>query len=204
MDRLKRMKDKKEEGKMHPLERKAKMDVMKHLQDMAHDAMGNKLKGMGKVTVASDSPEGLQHGLSKAQDMMDDEDQMMAHGGVVGLNEFPLNNLPVAADDTNHDHENFAHTENEEDGEDGLSAYPDADDGHELEKDPAAQHRKDEKAEGDEDQYAEGGEVTVEDHEDEEQHEEHSEMPNYDDMDRGEMSAHLEQLVAAMRNKGIA
>ena len=29
-------------------------------------------------------------------------------------------------------------------------------------------------------------------------------MPSYDDMDAGEMSAHLNQLVAALRKKGLA
>jgi hypothetical protein len=186
MDRLKKLKEKKEAHNMHPLERQAKMGVMHDMQKMAHDAMGDKLKGMGKVTVASDSPEGLSHGLDKAKDV--------------------LKHLPEALDDSHTDHENFAHTENRKDGSDGNSSYTDNDDGHELEADPLAEHKVDEHEENSQspEKYAEGGEVDVEDHEDEEQREEHSELPNYDDMDRGEMSAHLEMLVKAMRKNGMA
>src|SRR6267154_2798528 len=140
MDAMKRLKEKKGMHKMHPMEQRAKMNVLGDLRDMAQNAMGDKLKGMGKVTVASDSPEGLQHGLDKAQDLVGQEDHMMAHGGEAGLNEFPLDHLPEALDDSHEDHENFAHTEDKEDGEDGMSAYPDADGDHELEADPEAEH----------------------------------------------------------------
>jgi hypothetical protein len=186
MDRLKKLKEKKSAHKMHPLEQKAKMDVVSHLQKMAEDAMGSKLKGMNKVTVASDTPEGLQHGLEHA--------------------EGALKHLPQALDDSHPDHENFAHTENKEDGDDGMSAYPDADDDHELEADPAAEHMHDEKEEGDMHKMmlADGGEVGDEDHESDNSSDEESELPNYDDMDRGEMSAHLEALVRAMKTKGLA
>lgn len=203
MDHLKRLKDKKGMHKMHPIEQKAKMGVISDLRDMADNAMGDKLKGLNKVTVASDSPQGLQHGLSKAQDMMPDQDsdQMMAHGGMADKN--PMEGLPEAFDDTHPDHENFLHSEDHEDGEDGMSSYPDADGDHLLEMDEEAKHAEDETEEKDE-KYADGGEVRVEDHEDAEQREEASEIPNYDDMDAGEMSAHLNQLVAALRKKGLA
>lgn len=186
---------------MHPMEQKAKMDVVEDMRNMADQAMGNKLKGLNKVTVASDSPQGLRHGLDKANDLMSDQ-EMLAMGGIAG-SEHPLKHLPEALDDSHPDHENFLHSENKEDGEDGMSAYPDADGDHLLEMDEEAKHAEDEAEEKDE-QYAQGGEVRVEDHEDEEQREEASELPNYDDMDRGEMSAHLEQLVAAMKRKGLA
>lgn len=128
MDRMKMLKEKKGSmGRMHPLEQKAKMDVMDHLSKMAEDAMGDKLKGMSKVSVAADSPEGLEEGLSKAHDI--------------------LGRLPEALDDSHLDHENFAHSENHEDGEDGMSAYPDADDDHGLEAEPATAHDEDEEHE---------------------------------------------------------
>lgn len=200
MNHLKRLKEKKGMHKMHPIEQKAKMGVISDLRDMADNAMGDKLKGLNKVTVASDSPQGLQHGLSKAQDMMPDQDQMMAHGGMADKN--PMEGLPEAFDDTHPDHENFLHSENHEDGEDGMSAYPDADGDHLLEMDEEAKHAEDEAEEKGE-MYAEGGEVGAEDKRKPEQSDYDSDMPSYDDMDAGEMSAHLNELVAALRKKGL-
>lgn len=64
-------KKKKGEGEMHPSMKKAKMGVLKHLSDMASEAMGGKLHGLKKVTVASDSEEGLKHGMEKAKDIVE-------------------------------------------------------------------------------------------------------------------------------------
>lgn len=120
----------KEKG-MSPMEKDAKMSVLHDLHKMASDAMANHMTGaMKKVTVASPDEEGLEHGLDKAKDML--------HG------------MPEAMDDSHPDHENFAHTENEEDGEDGMDAYPDADGDHELEADPEEEHEQDEQEEGEE------------------------------------------------------
>ena len=185
MDHMKKLKEKKGMmHKMHPLEQKAKMGVMHDMQKMAEDAIGGKLKGMKKVSVMSDSEEGLEHGLDKAHDV--------------------IKHLPKALDDSHHDHENFASTENEEDGNDGMDSFPDADDAHQLEADPHHQHMKDEEAEGDMQRLAMGGEAGDEDMDNDNSESEESELPSYDDMDRGEMSAHLEALVKAMKNKGLA
>lgn len=73
MDKLKKKKSK----EMSPTEKDAKMSVVESLRDMASKAMGDKLQGLKKVTVASDSKEGLKKGLEKAEDL--------------------LNNLPEAA-----------------------------------------------------------------------------------------------------------
>lgn len=194
MDQLKKLKDKKGMSKMHPIERKAKMGVMEDMRNMADDAMGNKLKGLNKVTVASDSPQGLRHGLSKAQDMMpdgSDDAQMLAMGGEAD----PMEHMPPAFDDTHPDHENFLASHNGQDGDDGMDAYPDADGDHLLEMDEAAKHAEDETEEKGE-MYAEGGNVAPDEHPEG--------MPNYDDMDAGEMSAHLNELVAALKKKGLA
>lgn len=64
-------KKKKGEGEMHPSMKKAKMGVLKHLSDMASEAMGGKLGGLKKVTIASDSEEGLKHGMDKAKDIVE-------------------------------------------------------------------------------------------------------------------------------------
>lgn len=60
------MKDKKE--KMSGMELKAKTHVLNGLKDMASKAMGGQLKGLKKVTVASNSPEGLEFGLHRAME----------------------------------------------------------------------------------------------------------------------------------------
>jgi len=70
---------KKKEGKSMPEhEKNAKLGVMEDLHKMASNAMGGKLSGLKKVTVASDSPEGLSHGLDKAKEIMGDNE--MQHG----------------------------------------------------------------------------------------------------------------------------
>lgn len=78
--------------KMSPVERQAKMNVVHDMRKMASDSMAEPLHGLKKVTVASDSPEGLQAGLQKAQqvaghepDMGDDDTQMLAEGGEVDV-----------------------------------------------------------------------------------------------------------------------
>lgn len=62
------------EGKQADPERlKAGSEVLKELGDMFKDRLKGNLK---KVTVASDSPEGLKKGLEKAEDMLEE-----SHGG---------------------------------------------------------------------------------------------------------------------------
>lgn len=62
------------EGKQADPERlKAGSDVLKELGDMLKGRIKGNLK---KVTVASDSPEGLKKGLEKAEEMLDS-----SHGG---------------------------------------------------------------------------------------------------------------------------
>lgn len=65
MDKL-LMKKKDKKGSMMPEhERDAKMSVLEHVRDMAQDMMKGKLDGMKKVTVASDSPDGLKEGFKR-------------------------------------------------------------------------------------------------------------------------------------------
>lgn len=62
------------EGKHADPERlKAGSEVLRELGDMFKDRLKGNLK---KVTVASDSPEGLKKGLEKAEDMLEE-----SHGG---------------------------------------------------------------------------------------------------------------------------
>lgn len=50
---------------------KAKAEMMKQLSDLLGKDMAEDVKGMKKVTVASDSSEGLKEGLKKAKEIMD-------------------------------------------------------------------------------------------------------------------------------------
>lgn len=69
---IKKLKDLKgKKGKeMDPVHKQAKMSVVKDLQKSAEEMMGEGLKGLKKVTVASDSKEGLAHGLDKAKHIL--------------------------------------------------------------------------------------------------------------------------------------
>lgn len=70
-DKLMKLMQEKKAKKLSPIEKNAKMNVLKDIQDMASDEMGSKLKGLKKVSVASDSKEGLQEGLDKAKELLD-------------------------------------------------------------------------------------------------------------------------------------
>lgn len=74
MEKFKKLLEKKHaEGKgLSDVEKDAKSSVLEHLKQMASDSMGDKLKGLKKVTVASDSPHGLAEGLNKAKEMIGD------------------------------------------------------------------------------------------------------------------------------------
>lgn len=62
---------KKKDKKIDGVEKDAKMSVLSSLRDMASEAMGDKLKNLKKVTVASDSEEGLKKGLEKAEEIVE-------------------------------------------------------------------------------------------------------------------------------------
>lgn len=68
-------------GKKHGLsdtEKRAKMDVVKDLRSTAAEAMKDRIGGLKKVSVASDSEEGLKHGLDKAKEILGNPDQALA------------------------------------------------------------------------------------------------------------------------------
>lgn len=66
--------DKKKKS-MSPIEKDAKMSVIEAMRKMAEEAMGDKLKGLKKVTVASNSKEGLEEGLEKAKSILDPREE---------------------------------------------------------------------------------------------------------------------------------
>lgn len=81
-DIQKLLEKKKKDGKgLSDHEKEAKLGVLKHLHDMAADAMGEGLKGLKKVTVASDSHEGLKEGLETAKEVVGDSEESPLHEG---------------------------------------------------------------------------------------------------------------------------
>jgi hypothetical protein len=72
-------KKQKEQGPQDEKKMKAKASRAKELSDTLGQDIAEDMKGMSKVTVASDSEEGLKKGLEKAEDVieekMDSEDE---------------------------------------------------------------------------------------------------------------------------------
>lgn len=64
---------------LDPNEKKAKLDVIKELRNQASEMMGGKIHPMKKVTVASDSEEGLKAGLKKAEDVIEHMPSGLSH-----------------------------------------------------------------------------------------------------------------------------
>lgn len=56
---------------LDPLEKEAKMGVVKELSRQASSMLGDKISPLKKVTVASDSKEGLKEGLDKAAGLVE-------------------------------------------------------------------------------------------------------------------------------------
>lgn len=56
--------------KLSPMEQKASSKVLEELRSHAKGMMNDKMKGLKKVTVASNSKEGLKEGLSKAEEII--------------------------------------------------------------------------------------------------------------------------------------
>jgi hypothetical protein len=81
------MKKEKEGKKLSPIEKKGKEDTLHDLIGDMMDMDSGKVKGLKKVTVASDSPHGLEKGLDKAKElighapMADHENDDMPHEG---------------------------------------------------------------------------------------------------------------------------
>lgn len=84
-DKLSALMAEKKKGELSPEEVQAKQEVLMELLEWAQDAMGGRVKsGMdelmapAKVEVMADSPEGLEEGLDKAKDIVEEmpEDMM--------------------------------------------------------------------------------------------------------------------------------
>lgn len=85
MAKLEKLMEKKKDGKeLDPAYKDAKMSMLKALRDEMAGMMRDDLKGhsMKKVQVASDSAEGLEHGLDKAKDLISGSDEMAPEGEI--------------------------------------------------------------------------------------------------------------------------
>ncbi len=84
---LKKLMERKKAGKMPAEYKSAKMGVLKDLHGEMSKLIGDDLKGMKKVTVASPDTEGLKMGLEKAEELVegklgdDEESEDMAEMG---------------------------------------------------------------------------------------------------------------------------
>ena len=65
---------------LSPSEKKAKMDAVHEMRGAASEMMGDKMDGLKKVSVMSNSKDGLAHGLDKAKQIVSQgqQDQMSA------------------------------------------------------------------------------------------------------------------------------
>lgn len=72
---LKKIMARKKAEKMDPEYKSAKMGVLKDLHGEMSKLIGDDLKGMKKVTVASPSDEGLKMGLEKAEELMEGKEE---------------------------------------------------------------------------------------------------------------------------------
>ena len=60
--------------KLDPLEKEAKMGIVKEMGRQAGALLSGKIPGKKQVTVAADSKEGLKAGLEKAEDIVEGEE----------------------------------------------------------------------------------------------------------------------------------
>jgi hypothetical protein len=74
--KLMKMMEKKRD--LSPSEKKAKMDAVHEMRGAASEMMGDKMDGLKKVSVMSNSKDGLAHGLDKAKEIVSQgqQDQM--------------------------------------------------------------------------------------------------------------------------------
>lgn len=79
MEKLHKLLAKKKEAghKVNPMEKDAKMGVLKDLHKMASDSMSDKLNNLKKVSVAAPDQAGLEHGLEKAKQIVSSMPEML-------------------------------------------------------------------------------------------------------------------------------
>ncbi len=163
--RMKKILSKKRD--LSPMEHSAKMDVVKQMRDMASEEMGGKLDGLKKVSVTSNSPEGLKKGLDKAKEIVSSpEMEDMKNEAENDYGDYK-SALDEHSDDEPNDQEDFTH----QDGDDGH----DYAEGGQVQSEAEKAQESMRKAFG----YNEGGQVDP-DESDEDESEESSESPEFE------------------------
>lgn len=109
MDKLNKLIDKKKkDGKgLSDMEKHAKMGVVGAMKDMANEGLHEKLGGLKKATVMSDSKEGLEAGLDKAQQIVGGMHKPVDEGDDADeMHNTDMEDLEEdAGEDLDHDHE---------------------------------------------------------------------------------------------------
>lgn len=127
-DKMKKVMAGKKEMPSH--EKDAKISVVKHLRDMAMGAMKDKMGAKHQVSVASNSPQGLQEGLDMAQKVTGQEgspDDSSAPGMHEGGNVPEHDTSDAEEAEMVHDAENPEH--------DALSAHEEHDPDDDMDED---------------------------------------------------------------------
>lgn len=76
MKMLEKLMEKKGKASLDPEYKSAKMDVLKALHGEMGKMMGDDVRGLKKVTVASPDSEGLEQGLEKAKEMLEGGEEL--------------------------------------------------------------------------------------------------------------------------------
>lgn len=97
-------------GNMSPVDKEASDSVLADLQHFLDQMQGDKVKGLKKVTVASNDPKGLEEGLAKAKDLV-------AHD-------------PMASDDSSDEDDMDMGDEDDHSMDEGASDNPHSEDSH--------------------------------------------------------------------------
>jgi hypothetical protein len=101
--------------KMSPMEAKAKLATLKSLMsdmdDMMMDGMKN-AKGKMKVSVMANSPEALKEGLEKAEEVVEDSDEMESN--------IPKFGKPKMSEDEDEMEDEYVESEDSEESEEDL------------------------------------------------------------------------------------
>lgn len=113
---------KKHARELSPVEKKAKMDILGKLSDEMGGLLGDKLRGLKKVTVASDSPDGLASGLDKAKEMLAQhgDEENSAHG-LDHEDEEAHEELPLHSEEDSEEHDEES-PEDAEDSDEDIDA----------------------------------------------------------------------------------
>jgi uncharacterized protein YabN with tetrapyrrole methylase and pyrophosphatase domain len=103
--------------KMSPMEAKAKLatlkSLMKEMDDMMFDSMKN-AKGM-KVSIMSDSPEGLKEGIEKAEELLEKKSEL-------GFDSHKLSKMTEKEDEEEKEGEEEISNDEEEESAEDLDA----------------------------------------------------------------------------------